>query len=174
MNDTDSSSPPSRAPIRFDPRACDLSDATANERMKINPAKNTGAVRNALAATSLVEPVKALNQSSGTSANAATVTDNPAVINHWGKRGHRHATRLASRIMMSTAEMTMALTIQVMPKSSVARLTVCTSRSRKAAPNAKKCQLNPAATPSVRRLAANTEIRIEMETIQWSLGIPAC
>src|SRR5580698_3137631 len=153
-NDSDSNRPPTSAPMRLEPSAWALSVQTAKDWMKINPAKNTGAVRNALAAMSLVTPVNALNQSSGTNASNVTVIDKPVTIIACGTRGQRQATRFESRIITSTAEMTMALTIQVMPNNNVARLTVCTSKSKNAAPNAKKCQSSFGFRSSTRRRAS--------------------
>ena len=57
--------------------------------MKMSPAKNTGAVRNALAANSLVAPVNVLNQSNGTNASAAMVSASPVTIAACGRRGQR-------------------------------------------------------------------------------------
>src|ERR1035438_1376659 len=88
-NDNASSRPPTSAPMRLEPSARDLSSHFAKDRMKMSPAKNTGAVRNALAANSLVAPVNALNQSSGTNASPARVSASPAMITACGMRGQR-------------------------------------------------------------------------------------
>src|ERR1700722_11015471 len=141
--------------------------------MKISPAKNTGAVRNALAAMSLVIPVNVLNQSRGTNASRATVIARPVTINGCGTRDQRQTTRFESRIITNTAEMTMALTIQVMPNNNVARLTVCTSNSRNAAPSAKKCQSNLYFGPTNRRWANATAPIIVSEVTRCSFGTRA-
>ena len=172
-NDNDSSNPPASAPMRFEPSARALSAHTAKERIKIRPAKNAGAVRNPLAAISLVAPVNELNESSGTSASTMTVAASPVITTHCGRRGQRQATRLASKIITNTAEMTMALTTHVMPNNSVARLTVCTSSNRNAAPSAKKCQSARVFLCSARRPAVITAKRMHPETIRCSLGISA-
>src|ERR1017187_8346531 len=138
--EADSSIPPTRAPKRFDPRACPLNLNSAKLRMNTMEANATGEHKANEETNTFTQNESKKSAWRGRKYETSMQIPIPTYATRTGIVGQDSTRKLTATISTRIAAMTMELTSHVVPNSMAIRLTICASRSRNPAPRKKKCQ----------------------------------